>query len=223
MDIKKNLEVLLKEIPEHIQLVAVSKTMPASAILTVYDAGHRIFGENKAQEMIAKQPGLPGDIKWHFIGHLQRNKVKQIASFVDMIQSIDSVRLLNEINKEAGKAKRVIDCLLQFHIASEETKFGFDLQEVNEMLRTDSFQLLSNVRICGVMGMATWTDNRSLIRKEFRELVEIFHQLKSGYFIDSPFFREISMGMSGDYRIAIEEGSTIVRIGSAIFGERIYP
>jgi PLP dependent protein len=222
MNIKNNLEGLLKEIPAHVKLVAVSKTMPPPAVMEAYEAGHRMFGENKAQEMISKQSGLPKDIKWHFIGHLQRNKVKQIVPFVDIIHSVDSFRLLNEISKEAIKISRVIDCLLQFHIATEESKFGFDREEAVKMVDADSFQSLANIRICGVMGMATWTGKFDLVRKEFKGLVGIFNQLKSGYFNNNPDFKEISMGMSGDYKIAIEVGSTIIRVGSAIFGERYH-
>jgi PLP dependent protein len=222
MDIKRNLEEILKQIPENVKLVVVSKTMPVAAILEAYNTGHRVFGENKAQELINKQQSLPGDINWHFIGHLQRNKVKQIVPFVSMIESVDSERLLREINKEGSKAKRVIDCLLQFHIATEDSKFGFDRQEAFEMLGSKEFRALSHVRICGVMGMATWTEDTTLIRKEFRSLSSIFIELRQKYFPDPTFFNEISMGMSGDYKIAIEEGSTIIRIGSAIFGERHY-
>lgn len=222
MDIKSNLEEILKQIPENVKLVAVSKTLPVVSIIEVYNTGHRVFGENKAQELINKQPSLPEDINWHFIGHLQRNKVKQIVPFVSMIESVDSERLLKEISKEGAKSKRVIDCLLQFHIATEDTKFGFDRQEAFDMLGSKEFKTLSHVRICGVMGMATWTEDTTLIRNEFRSLSVIFQELKEKFFPDSKFFKEISMGMSGDYKIAIEEGSTIIRVGSAIFGERHY-
>lgn len=220
MDIKRNLEEILKQIPDNVKLVVVSKTMPVVSILEAYDNGHRIFGENKAQELLNKQPSLPDDINWHFIGHLQRNKVKQIIPFVSMIESVDSERLLKEISKEGAKAKRVIDCLLQFHIATEDSKFGFDRQEAFDMLGSKEFKALSHVRICGVMGMATLTEDTTLIRNEFRSLSVIFQELKENFFPEYRFFKEVSMGMSGDYKIAIEEGSTIIRIGSAIFGER---
>ena len=220
MSIKDNLSVLLKEIPENVKLVAVSKTKPIEDILEAYNAGQKIFGENKAQEMIAKQPQLPEDIHWHFIGHMQTNKVKHIAPFVALIEAVDSLKLLKEINKQANIINRVIDCLLQFHIATEETKFGLNINEAKEILDNHEFKIMKNIRITGVMGMATFTDNTKLIRKEFRTLKKYFHKLKENYFSDEDYFKEISMGMSGDYKIAIEEGSTIVRIGSIIFGAR---
>lgn len=220
MSIKDNLSVLLKEIPENVKLVAVSKTKPIEDILEAYNAGQKIFGENKAQEMIARQPQLPKNIRWHFIGHMQTNKVKHIAPFVALIESVDSLKLLKEINKQANKINRVIDCLLQFHIATEETKFGLDINEAKEILDNPGFNIMKNIRITGVMGMATFTDNTELIRKEFRTLKDYFYNLKKNYFSDEDYFKEISMGMSGDYKIAIEEGSTIVRIGSLIFGAR---
>ncbi len=220
MSIKDNLSVLLKEIPENVKLVAVSKTKPIEDILEAYNAGQNIFGENKAQEMIAKQPQLPENIHWHFIGHMQTNKVKHIAPFVALIEAVDSLKLLKEISKQANKINRVIDCLLQFHIATEETKFGLDFDEAKEILDNPEFKIMKNIRITGVMGMATFTDNTELIRKEFRTLKDYFYKLKENYFSDKDYFKEISMGMSGDYKIAIEEGSTIVRIGSIIFGAR---
>ncbi len=220
MSIKDNLSVLLKEIPENVKLVAVSKTKPIEDILEAYNAGQKIFGENKAQEMIAKQPQLPENIRWHFIGHMQTNKVKHIAPFVALIEAVDSFKLLKEINKQANKINRVIDCLLQFHIATEETKFGLDIDEAKEILENPEFKIMKNIRITGVMGMATFTDNTKLIRREFRTLKDYFYKLKENYFSDEDYFKEISMGMSGDYKIAIEEGSTIVRIGSLIFGAR---
>lgn len=222
MSIKENIKHILQEIPTGVNLVAVSKTIPATAVMEAYDAGHRVFGENKAQEMIAKQPQLPDDIQWHFLGHLQTNKVKYIAPFVDMIQSVDSLKLLREINKEAAKNRRVIRCLLQFHIAEEETKFGLNITEAESLLESDIYKILNNITLSGVMGMATFTDDEARIRREFRELVRIFHYLKENYFIEDDSFKEISMGMTGDYKIAIEEGSTIVRIGTAIFGARRY-
>jgi pyridoxal phosphate enzyme (YggS family) len=220
MSIKIQLARLHKEIPSHIKVVAVSKTVPAETIQEAYDSGHRLFGENKSQELTNKQLLLPSDIQWHFIGHLQTNKVKYIAPFVSMIQSVDSLKLLNEINKEALKNNRVIDCLLQFHIATEETKFGLDLGEAAELLQSDDYSKMKNIAIKGVMGMASFTDDETLIRKEFRNLKAIETRLKNDFFSDDPGFREISMGMTGDYQIAIEEGSTIVRIGTGIFGER---
>ncbi len=202
------------------QLVAVSKTKPVDHILEIYHKGQRVFGENKAQELKEKHSQLPQDIEWHFIGHLQTNKVKLIAPFVKLIHSIDSWRLLKAVNKEASKQNRVIDCLLQFHIATENTKFGLDITEAEAFLTSPEFQSLEYVRIVGVMGMATFTNNTIQVRSEFKNLKGIFDQLKGNVFPDSIDFKEVSMGMSGDYAIAIEEGSTIVRIGSLIFGRR---
>ena len=202
-------------------LVAVSKTHPPERILDLYRQGQRIFGENRAQEMLEKYEALPKDIEWHLIGHLQTNKVKYIAPFVRMIHSTDSLRLLEEVDRQAIRNNRVIDCLLQFHIAQEETKFGFDEAEAREMLSGSTFPLLKNVRICGVMGMATFTADTGQVRSEFRRLATIFQRLQNDFFADAPHFREISMGMSGDWRIAVEEGSTMVRIGSLLFGERV--
>ena len=219
MDIEHNLEKLKSTLPSDVKLVAVSKTKPIEAIKEAYDAGHKIFGENKAQEMINKQPELPDDLEWHFIGHLQSNKVKYLAPFVSMIHSVDRKKILKEINKEAKKNNRVIDCLLQFHIAEEETKFGLSLEEAREIIESEAFKSYENVRITGVMGMATFTDDTGQVRREFKGLKKIFDHLKKEYFTNE-YFKEISMGMSGDYRIAIEEGSTIVRIGSLIFGSR---
>lgn len=205
---------------QNVTLVAVSKTHPPERILEIYHQGQRIFGENRAQEMLEKQATLPADIEWHLIGHLQTNKVKLIAPFVRMIHSVDSLRLLEEIDKQAAKAGRTIDCLLQFHIAQEETKFGLDEAEARALLSSDTFRQMKNVRICGVMGMATFTDDEAQVRREFRLLKRIFEKLKQEFFSENPHFREISMGMSGDWRIAVEEGSTMVRVGSLIFGER---
>jgi hypothetical protein len=221
-EIAENLERLKNEIPETVKLVAVSKTKPAETIMEAYNAGHRRFGENKAQELISKQPGLPADIQWHFIGHLQRNKVKYIAPFVSMIESVDSFRLLREINKQGKKNERVIDCLLQFHIATEESKFGLDMNEAREIMNSPDFPLFKNIRINGVMGMATFTDNEEVITREFRQLKSYFDVLQKDFFSGEPSFKEVSMGMTGDYHIAIREGSTMVRIGTAIFGERNY-
>lgn len=219
-DIASNIISLKKQIPPSVKLVAVSKTKPVPDILEAYNTGHRLFGENRVQELLAKKDNLPGDIEWHLIGHLQTNKVKHIVPFISMIHSVDSSRLLQAINAEAGKIGRTVDCLLQFHIASEETKFGFTLEEAEEMLVSDEAIRSGYARICGVMGMATFTDNMDQVRDEFRKLAAYFRMLRDKYFIRQPHFREISMGMSGDYITAIEEGSTIVRIGTVIFGER---
>ncbi len=205
---------------QNARLVAVSKTHPIARILEIYHQGQRIFGENRPQETLEKQAALPADIEWHFIGHLQTNKVKIIAPFVSLIHSVDSLHLLQEIDKQALKNNRVIDCLFQFHIGQEETKYGLNEQEAVEILQSPEFFRLQNVRLCGVMGMATFTDDTDQVRAEFRQLKHIFDHLKVKFFAQSDRFYEISMGMSGDWRIAIEEGSTLVRIGSLIFGER---
>lgn len=222
MGIKENLGNYDKHIPEHVKLVAVSKTKPVSDLLTAYECGQRIFGENKVQELANKQPQLPADIEWHFIGHLQSNKVKYIAPFVSLIHSVDSLKLLKEINKQALKHNRTINCLLQFHIASEQTKFGLDYEEASNILNAEAYLTMSNVKIVGVMGMATFTNDESVVRKEFKNLKNIFDSVKKEFFQNDKDFKEISMGMSDDYKIAIEEGSTLVRIGSAIFGARNY-
>jgi pyridoxal phosphate enzyme (YggS family) len=219
--LRKMLTKLLRELtPQNVALVAVSKTHPPERILEVYHQGQRIFGENRPQEMLKKHAALPADIEWHLIGHLQTNKVKLIAPFVRLIHSVDSLKLLQEIDKQADKTNRVIDCLLQFHIAQEETKFGLDETEANEILSSQTFQKLSSARVCGVMGMATFTDNEAQVRSEFRHLKSIFEKIKKEFFPEKPHFREISMGMSGDWRVAVEEGSTMLRVGSLIFGER---
>ncbi len=218
MSVATNLDRLNREIPKHVKIVAVSKTMPVESILEAYRAGHRLFGENKTQEMGAKQPMLPGDIRWHFIGHLQTNKVKYISPFIEMIESVDSLKLLQEIDKQAGKYGRIIKCLLQFHIATEETKFGLDLREAEGLLESPEYHSLKHISICGVMGMASFSDDMTLVRKEFHSLKAMESQLKNKFFRDRSEFCEISMGMTGDYQIAIEEGSTIVRIGTGIFG-----
>lgn len=222
MDIQGNLQNIIKTIPKHVKLVAVSKTMPNEAIEEAYAAGQKIFGENKVQELSSKHPLLPADIEWHFIGHLQTNKVKYIAPFVSMIHAVDSLKLLAEINKQASKFNRIIDCLLQFHIAEEDTKFGLDMAEAHEILNAQALQKMSNIRICGLMGMATFTDDMTQVRREFKQLKQYFEELKTSFFSKNEHFKELSMGMSGDYLIAIEEGATIVRIGSTIFGERNY-
>jgi pyridoxal phosphate enzyme (YggS family) len=221
MNIEKYDEIRAS-LPAGVRLVAVSKFKPAEDISALYQHGQRVFGENHAQEMKAKHEVLPQDIEWHFIGHLQTNKIKYIATYVALIHSIDSYDLLKEVNKHAVKNNRVIPCLLQFHIADEETKFGFTLEECKAMLGHSDFQELKNVEIHGVMGMATFTDNQEKVRGEFQHLHQIFQELKTTYFAQKPNFREISMGMSEDYPIAVEEGSTLVRIGSAIFGPRNY-
>jgi len=222
MNVSDSLINIKKGIPENVKLVAVSKTKPNNMVLDAYNAGQRIFGENKVQDLAAKQPELPQDIQWHFIGHLQTNKVKYIAPFVSMIEAVDSLKILKEINKQALKANRTISCLFQFHIAEEDTKFGLNVSEVKEILESDEYGKMENINIAGVMGMATYTEDEDQIRREFRLLRNIYRELKITYFTESPEFKEISMGMSGDYKIAIEEGSTMVRIGSLIFGERNY-
>ncbi|MEI7662812.1 MAG: YggS family pyridoxal phosphate-dependent enzyme [Bacteroidota bacterium] len=220
MSITESLSRLQLSVPEHVKIVAVSKTKPVSSILEAYAAGQRIFGENKAQELVLKHSLLPSDIEWHFIGHLQTNKVRYIAPFIQLIHSIDSLNLLCEVDREAGKYNRVIDCLLQFYIATEETKFGLTADEAKQLLGSEKFKLLKHVRITGVMGMSSFTDDQQTIRKEFKTLKDAYDLLKSLYFNDDTFFSELSMGMSGDYRIAIEEGSTMIRIGTTIFGNR---
>jgi len=191
--------------------------------MIAYNAGQRIFGENKVQEMSAKQPDLPDDIQWHFIGHLQTNKVKYIAPFVAMIESVDRMKVLKEINKQAAAANRVIPCLLQFHIAEEDTKFGLDLTEAKALLTSDQFKAMQNIKLHGVMGMATFTEDMTRVRREFKALRTIFKKLKDEFFAEDAHFCELSMGMSGDYQVAIEEGSTMIRVGSLIFGERNQP
>ncbi len=221
MSIANNLLKYKKELDASaVKLVAVSKFQDADAVLEAYNAGQRIFGENIVQELVEKQELLPKDIEWHLIGHLQTNKVKYIAPFISVIESVDSLKLLLEINKQAAKNKRIIDCLLQVYIADEDTKFGLDFHEVVELLRSEEFQALENVRIVGLMGIASNTDAEKRIRDEFEELKVLFDGIKISYFRKDDSFRELSMGMSSDYKIAIEEGSTMVRIGSSIFGKR---
>jgi len=214
-------ETLFDEISSfHAKLAAVSKTRPPEDILALYHKGQRLFAENKVQELLPKAEALPKDIEWHFIGHLQKNKVRQIAPFIAAIESVDSLDLLAEIHKQAAKNERIIPCLLEFHIAREESKFGLDLETAEGLLGSETFASLTHVRISGVMGMATFTDDRELVRREFRQLKAIFDRLKSAFFAHDPGFCEISMGMSSDYRIALEEGSTLVRIGTLLFGAR---
>lgn len=220
MSIQENLKQIKEEIPESIKLIAVSKTKPLQDIQEAYNEGQRDFGENKAQELQNKAPQMPEDIRWHMIGHMQRNKVKYIAPFVHLIHAVDSWKLAKEIDKQAEKNSRIINCLIQFHIADEETKFGFSLEEFLTEHTTNDFNSLSNVNFIGVMGMATYTYDKEQIRKEFNHLKIIFEKLKTEYNFRK--FAEISMGMSQDYKIAIKEGSTMIRIGSSIFGARNY-
>jgi pyridoxal phosphate enzyme (YggS family) len=220
MTLTNRLKEVQSKIPENVTLVAVSKTKPAEMILELYNSGQRVFGENKVQELCDKFEVLPKDIEWHLIGHLQTNKVKYIAPFVSLIHAVDSLKLLQEINKEALKNNRVINCLLQFHIAQEDTKFGLNFDEAEVILQSKEFVEMHNISVVGVMGMASFTDNKEFIEDEFRTLYNYFHLIKSHYFKYNSDFKEISMGMSGDFEIAIEEGSTMVRVGSSIFGER---
>jgi pyridoxal phosphate enzyme (YggS family) len=223
MGIAENLIRLHNEIPSDVKIIAVSKTMAVKAIQEAYDTGQRDFGENKAQEMADKHGRLPGDINWHMIGHLQTNKVKQIIPFVHLIHSVDSLKLLSVINSEAAKAGRNVNCLLQIFIASEETKFGLTHDEAKSLLSSDEYRSFRNIRITGLMGMATYTENREVVEGEFRNLAGSFKEFRTTFFPSDPAFRELSMGMSGDFSIAVEAGSTMVRIGSLIFGERNYP
>lgn len=218
MSIAENLRSIKKEIPESVTLVAVSKTKPVSDIMEAYHSGHKIFGENKVQEMVQKWEEMPKDIQWHMIGHVQRNKVKYMAEFVSLIHGVDSLKLLSEIDKQAKKHDRVIPCLLQVHIAEEDTKFGFDADEITDLIHDPEYTKLQNISIQGLMGMATFTDDMEQVRREFRTLNRLFRELKNAL----PQIDILSMGMSGDYTVAIEEGSTMVRIGSSIFGKRNY-
>ncbi|MCL3782475.1 YggS family pyridoxal phosphate-dependent enzyme [Prolixibacteraceae bacterium JC049] len=220
MTITQNLQDIKSELPEEVLLVAVSKTKPVEAIQEAYAAGQRVFGENKVQELETKYNELPKDIEWHMIGHLQTNKVKYIAPFVHLIHAVDSMKLLKMINKEALKSNRTINCLLQFHIADESTKFGLSIEEAQELLTSEAYEQLQNINIVGVMGMATFTDDQQQVRNEFTNLKRYFTELKTSVFANKADFKEISMGMSGDYPIAIEEGSTMIRVGSNIFGSR---
>lgn len=216
MSIQQNLFRIKSTLPEHVTLVAVSKTKPVPDLMEAYDSGQRIFGENKIQEMADKWEQMPKDIEWHMIGHVQTNKVKFMAPFVSLIHGVDSLKLLEEINKQASKNNRVIDCLLQIYIAEEETKFGLDEEELSALLASPAFMEMKNIRIVGLMGMATFTDNQTQIKKEFTHLKSIFNKSK----IHNSQFTILSMGMSGDYQLAIASGSTMVRIGSSIFGGR---
>lgn len=218
MSVKDNLTKITSELPEGVTLVAVSKTKPNEDILEAYEAGQRIFGENKVQEMVQKWEDLPKDIEWHMIGHVQRNKVKYMAEFVSLIHGVDSPRLLKEINKQAKKHDRVIPCLLQIHIAEEDTKFGLDEKELNDLVDSDEFNTMEHIKIVGLMGMATFTEDMDQVRREFAQLKSLYDDLRTKL----TDINILSMGMSGDYTVAIEEGSTMVRIGSSIFGARNY-
>jgi PLP dependent protein len=215
-----NIISLKHSLPSNVRLVAVSKTKSVDEIMEAYNAGQRCFGENRVQEILNKKDLLPSDIEWHLIGHLQRNKVKYIVPFIGMIQSVDSLKLLSAINSEALKLTRVVSVLLQVHIAQEETKFGFSKAEIEEMMTSPAIARLKFIRICGVMGMATFTSDQEQVKTEFRSLSGLFYELKQKFFYSDDHFSEISMGMSGDYELAIREGSTMIRVGNLIFGER---
>jgi hypothetical protein len=220
MGITENIASLRQLIPQHVKIIAVSKTMPVPLMKEAYEAGQRAFGENKVQELIRKQPLMPGDTEWHLVGHLQTNKVKAVVPFVHLIHSVDSLKLLEEIDKEATRINRTVNCLLQIRIAEEETKFGLSFSGAMQVLSDDRFRKMKFARIKGLMGMATFTDEADQIRKEFSQLIRYFKEIKSKWFATDDSFRELSMGMSGDYQLAIEAGSTMVRIGTLIFGER---
>jgi pyridoxal phosphate enzyme (YggS family) len=222
MSVVDNLNGIIANIPSHVSLVAISKTHPPEVVMEAYNAGQKVFGENKVQELLSKYEALPKDIQWHLVGHLQTNKVKYVAPFVSLIHSVDSAKLLKEINKEGGKNNRVIDCLLQVHIAEEDTKFGLSQEELHSILSNPAFTKYANVNIVGLMGMATFTDDMEQVRREFNGLASFFADIKQKYFSNQPSFNTLSMGMSGDFKIAIEEGSTMIRVGSSIFGTRNY-
>ena len=221
MSITKNLEYIKNSLPQHVTLVAVSKTKPVENLQEAYNSGQRIFGENKIQEMAEKFEVLPKDISWHMIGHVQSNKVKYMAEFVDLIHGCDSFKLLKEINKQAKKHDRIINCLLQLKIAKEDTKFGMSPKEASTLLNSEEFSSLKNICVTGVMGMATFTENQNQVKEEFETLKSTFDNLKS-ITLDNCTLKTISMGMSGDYKLAIDCGSTMVRVGSSIFGSRTY-
>jgi len=221
-EIAQNLQKIKSDIPENVTLVAVSKTKPVEMLQEAYDAGQRIFGENKVQEMVAKWEEMPKDIYWHMIGHLQSNKVKYIVPFVSLIHGVDTLKLLKTIDKEAKKKEKIVDCLLQVHIAKEDTKFGFSEAELLQLFDSQVYRDFKNIRICGLMGMATNTPDKEQVEIEFKGLKELFDKLKKQFFAQDEAFRFLSMGMSGDYKIAIAAGSNMVRVGSAIFGARIY-
>lgn len=220
MSVQKNITEIKENIPENVSLIAVTKFHDKSEILEAYETGHRVFGESRVQELIQKHPSLPKDIEWHFVGRLQRNKVKSLVPFIECIHSVDSKRLMRQIDKQAAAVDRVILCLLQIHIAEEDTKAGFSEEECWEFLSKKKWKSFKHVQISGVMGMATFTDDEEKIRKEFKKLHDFFLRVKEHFFDDSPHFKEISMGMSSDYKVAIEEGSTMIRVGTSIFGER---
>ena len=221
MSIPENINNIISEIPSNVKLVAVSKTKPNSDILEAYNDGYKIFGENKIQDLVKKYEELPKDIEWHMIGHLQTNKVKYIAPFISLIHAVDSIKLLKTINKEATKNNRIIDCLIQIKIAEEDTKFGMSVIDAKDIFENNLSEL-KNINVVGLMGMASFSDDENQVRNEFKYISSKFNDFKSKYFSNSPTFKEISMGMSGDYNIAIEEGSTIIRVGSTIFGHRNY-
>lgn len=222
MSIRANLIRIRSELPSTVTLVAVSKFHPKEALLEAYEAGQRVFGESRVQELVEKQAALPKDIEWHFIGHLQTNKVKQVVPFVSLIHSVDSLKLLQEINKEAARINRVVPCLLQLHIAQEEQKFGFKVEECNELLSDGTLINLKHIRIRGIMGMATLTDDESVINNEFISLRAFFDDIKQALFPSEQHFKVVSMGMSDDYPLAVQAGSTMIRVGSLIFGDRQY-
>ncbi len=220
MSVQENISTIKKNIPKKVVLVAVSKTKPKSDILEAYQAGQRVFGENKVQEMLTKHESLPKDIQWHMIGHLQRNKIKYMASFVSLIHGVDSFKTLKEIDKQAKKCNRIISCLLQVKIAKEETKFGLSFNEIEQILNSEELKILKNIKISGLMGMATFTENTSQIKAEFTSLKSFFDKLKTKKNFNNVLLDTLSIGMSGDYKIAIDCGSTMIRVGSAIFGNR---
>jgi len=222
MSVAEKLLQIKKQLPENVRLIAVSKTYPPEAIMKAYETGHRIFGENKVQELCEKHNQLPKDIEWHLIGHLQTNKVKYVASFVHLIHSVDSLKLLKEINKQALKNNRIIPCLIQLFIAKEETKFGLTREECLELLKSPELSDLKNIRLVGLMGMASNTENQQQIENEFASLFEFFTMLKNTFHTNQVNFSELSMGMSSDYKLAINQGATLIRIGSTIFGSRNY-
>lgn len=222
MSITQNILKLKESLPAGVTLVAVSKFHPVEALKEAYDAGQRVFGESRAQELIAKQRVLPSDIEWHFIGPLQSKKVKDIAPFIHTIQSIDTLKLLYEVNKQAARNERIIRVLLEIHVAQEDAKHGFSPDECRRLLQSGELDGLSNIQICGLMGMATNTEDEALISQEFHSLYALYNELKTGYFKEAGYFRELSMGMSHDYPLAISEGSTMIRVGTSIFGEREY-
>ncbi|GAB1415218.1 YggS family pyridoxal phosphate-dependent enzyme [Paludibacter sp.] len=222
MSVSNNLVTIRTNIPSNVKLVCVTKFHSDDTIMEAYNVGERIFGESRVQELIEKHERLPSDIHWHFIGHLQTNKVKYIAPFVELIHGVDSIKLLNEIDKQALKNNKIINCLLQVHIADEETKFGFSPDEIMNLFQTNNLDNYPNIKICGLMGMATFTEDIQQVKEEFKSLKSLFEKIKLDFLADDVDFKEISMGMSDDYKIAIEEGSTMVRIGSSIFGLREY-